>query len=77
MNAILLNSAKAYSGFDQSRPAGQSKAPVTSWLNPRSDLMFRERGGMSGCPLGTSHSSMADLRVLVSSPRAPDAPLPI
>lgn len=67
---------QTYSASNQSRPAGQSNAPVTSWLNPRSDLMFCERGGMTACPLGTSHSRTADLRVLVSSPRAPEAPLP-
>lgn len=61
---------------DQSRPAGQSNLPVTSWLNPRSDLIFWERGGMSGCPLGTSHLRTVDFKVLVLSPRAPEAPLP-
>jgi hypothetical protein len=35
-----LNSKNTYSVFDQSRPAGHSNAPVTSWLKPQSDLIF-------------------------------------
>jgi hypothetical protein len=76
MTASIMDDRITYSGFDQSRPAGQRRAPVTSWLNPRSNLIFLESGGMTACPLGTSHSRTADFRVLVSSPRAPDAPLP-
>lgn len=76
MMSSWANGGKTYAASDQWRSAGQSNAPVTSWLNPWSHFMFRERGGMTTCPLGTSHSRTADLRVLVSSPRAPEAPLP-
>jgi hypothetical protein len=76
MTFRLLCDGKTHSTFDQSRSAGQSNAPVTSWLNPRSDLMLRERGGMITCPLGTSHLRTTNFRVLVSSPCMPEAPLP-
>jgi hypothetical protein len=76
MTASIMDDRITYSGFDQSRPVGQRRALVTSWLNPRSNLIFLESGSMTACPLGTSHSRTADFRVLVSSPHAPDAPLP-
>ena len=63
-----------YSGFDQSRPAGHNRAPVRSWLKPRSAFTLRARGGTRLCPLGVIQSRTAPLRLLVSSPLAPDAP---
>ena len=65
----------AYSGFDQSRPAGHNTAPVCSWLKPQSTFTLHARGGTRLCPLGVTQSRTAPLRLLVSSPRAPDMPL--
>lgn len=63
-----------YSKSDQSTPAGQRSAPVTSWLNPLSVLILRAIGGRRGSPGGESQSIMADLRLFVSSDLAPEAP---
>jgi hypothetical protein len=68
---------KAYSGSCQSNPAGQSSDPVSSWLNPRSIFEFLCKGGWIEAPFGEIQSSIADFKDLVSSPLAPDAPLPI
>jgi hypothetical protein len=64
-----------YSELDQSRPAGQSNAPVRSWWKPRSTFTLRARGGMRFCPFGVIQSRTLPLRLFVSSPLAPDAPL--
>ena len=63
-----------YSGFFQSSPAGQSNAPVTSWLKPRPVLEFREMGGTKGSPGGIIQSMIADFKLLVSSDLALDTP---
>ena len=63
-----------HSWSDQSIPVGQSNFPVISWLNPRTCLSFRPIGGETISPAGTSQSTIADLRLFVSSERALDAP---
>ena len=63
-----------YSEFDQSKPAGQSGAPVRSWWNPQSVLTLRARGGFSGCPLGVIQSRTAPFRLFVSSAWVLEAP---
>ena len=68
---------KAYSASCQSNPAGQSSDPVSSWLNPRLIFEFLCKGGWIAAPFGEIQSSIADFNDLVSSPLAPDAPLPI
>lgn len=64
-----------YSELDHSRPAGQSNAPVRSWWKPRSTFTLRARGGTRLCPFGVIQSRTLPLRLFVSSPLAPDAPL--
>lgn len=66
--------SKSYSGSDQSIPAGQSKAPVRSWWNPRSTLTFLARGGWRVCPAGVIQSRTGPFRLLVSSDLALDTP---
>jgi hypothetical protein len=69
-----IDEMKTDSGSDQSTPAGQRSAPVTSWLKPLSVLIFRAIGGRSGSPGGESQSMIADFRLLVSSDLAPETP---
>jgi len=66
--------ASAYSWSDQSTPAGQSKAPVISWLKPLSAFVLRGMGGTRGSPVAVSQSMIADFKLLVSSDLAPEAP---
>ena len=65
----------AYSGLDQSRPVGHNKVPVRSWWKPWSTFTLHAKGGTRLCPLRVIQSRMAPLRLLVSSPLAPDVPL--
>lgn len=58
---------KTHSESPQSIPVGHSKAPVTSWLKPRSSFLFRHNGGLSVPPRGVIQSIIAPLRLLVSS----------
>ena len=48
VSSRIWEGLKSYSGSDQSRPVGQRRRPVVSWLKPRSILMLRARGGISG-----------------------------
>jgi len=64
----------AYWGSDQSIPAGQSRAPVRSWWNPRSILTFRARGGVRDWPDGTIQSRILPFKLFVSSERELDTP---
>ena len=56
----------AYSGFDQSRPAGHNKALVHLWLKLWSTFTLHARGGTRLCPLGVIQSRTVPLRLLVS-----------
>ena len=53
---------------------GHSKAPVHSWLKPRSTLTLRAITGWRDCPCETIQSNMAPFRPLVSSDLAPEIP---
>jgi hypothetical protein len=48
---------------------------VRSWWNPQSIFWFRYNGGLRDWPFGMIHSNTVPLRLFVSSPLAPDAPL--
>jgi hypothetical protein len=63
-----------YSGSPQSTPAGQRRAPVALWWNPRFVLTLRERGGFSGTSRGVIQSSTAPFILLVSSDLALETP---
>lgn len=63
-----------YSGSDQSMSAGHKRAPVLSWLNPRSILTLRAIGGCRYWPRGTIQSRIAPLRAFVSSDLALETP---
>ena len=65
----------AYSELDQSWPAGHNKVPVCSWWKLWSTFTLHAKGGTRLCPLRVIQSRMAPLRLLVSSPLAPDVPL--
>ena len=47
INRCCQETSEAYSLLDQFSPAGQRRAPVCSWWNPRSTLTFRVNGGLS------------------------------
>jgi len=63
-----------HSGTPQSRPAGQRRAPVTGWWNPRSVLTLRERAGCKTPSRGLIQSTTTPFRLFVSSERAPEIP---
>ena len=63
-----------YSWSAQSNPAGQSRYPVRSCRKPRSDLLLRDRGGISACPVGVIQSMMTLFKLFVSSDLALDIP---
>lgn len=71
---MMVNEMKAYLRSDQSRPVGQSNAPVRSWLKPRPHLLLRLRYGLIFSSPGAIQSTIATFMVLVSSARDPLAP---
>jgi len=72
-----MENKATHSLLDQSRPAGQSSAPVRSWLKPRSTFTFLDNGGLRAWPFGVIQSRTVPFRLLVSSARALDDPLRI
>ena len=74
LSVVFMPSDGTHSLFDQSKPAGQSKAPVRSWWNPRSALTLRASGGLRGWPRGVIQSKTAPFKLLVSSALAPEEP---
>ena len=76
MCEVTINSQVVitYSGLLQSKPAGQRRKLVHSWLNPRSILTFHTIGGVRDCPGGIIQSRIAPFRPLVSLARALDKP---